>query len=170
MSNLAFPPGQLETRNPLRGEKPAIQLEEPQHMEEQSKMGRPAKPQGERVTRRLMVNLIETDYQRVMKGYDASIHPSKAAYYRARMVSQQIEVKTRNASLDDLIPILIEHNEELRRTGVNLNQLVHHLNTYKAPALKGEVLQLLKMIKQAVEVQQKSQSILHEINEKWLQS
>ena len=132
-------------------------------------MGRPLKAKAEKVTKRIMVNLVEADYRRLMQSFDESLYPSKAAYFRARMVNQEVSVRTRNSSLDDLVPPLVEHNEELRRTGVNLNQLVHHLNTYKAPALQKEVLQLLIAIRKLAKIQQESQLILHQINEKWSQ-
>jgi hypothetical protein len=134
-----------------------------------SRKGRPLKAATEKVSHRIMVNLNRDDYARLMQSYDPAVYPSKAAYYRARMVDQSIQVRQRNSSLDALIPVLVEHNEELRRTGVNLNQVVHHLNTYKAPALKEEVLQLLLAVKESTELQEKTRVILQEINDKWLQ-
>ena len=132
-------------------------------------MGRPLKERAEKVSKRIMVNLVEADYNRLMKSYDPSIYPSKASFFRARMVEQEVTVRTRNSSLDELVPVLVEHNEALRRTGVNLNQLVHHLNTYKAPALQKEVLQLLLLVKETAQIQEKSRTVLHQINEKWSQ-
>jgi hypothetical protein len=133
-----------------------------------SRKGRPLKPANERATRRLAVNLNQADYERLMRDYDATIYPKKSMYYRARMIDQAVTVRHRNQSLEDAIPTLVAHNEELRKIGINLNQMVRHLNTYKSPALKSEVLKLLLLVQQSTKIQDESKTILHEINHKWL--
>ena len=138
-------------------------------MPRKSRKGLALKTDAEKVSHRVMVNLNKVDYEELMKGYDAEIYPTKSTYYRARMVDQQVQVRTRNTSLDALVPVLVEHNEELRRIGVNLNQVVHHLNTYKAPALQREILRLLILVKESTEVQEQARKLLQQINDKWLQ-
>lgn len=133
-----------------------------------SRKGQPLKPAAEKVAHRVMVNLNQADYDELMKGYDPAVYPTKSMYYRARMVDREVQVRTRNRSLDDAVPVLVEHNEELRRIGVNLNQVVHHLNTYKAPALQREMLRLLVLVKESTVAQEAARNLLQQINEKWL--
>ena len=130
--------------------------------------GRPPKSATDRVTHRLMVNLTRDDYARLMRNYDSTVYPSKAAYYRARMVDQRVQIRMRNSSLDELVPVLAEYNEALRRIGVNLNQVVHQLHTHPVPARQEAVLQLLFAVRESTKLQEETREILQEINDKWL--
>jgi hypothetical protein len=137
-------------------------------MSNSSRKGRSLKAATEKVSHRLLVNLKRADYERLMQAYDPAIYPSKSAYYRARLIDRRLQVRTRNSSLDELVPVLVDYAEEVRRIGVNLNQLVHHLNTYQGAARREEVLQLLRAVRESTQVQEKTRGLLQEINEKWL--
>ena len=136
-------------------------------MASKSRKGIPLKKADEKLTQRLRVNLTLGELRQVMADFDPLMYPTKAAYFRARMVDQSITKRVVNANLETLERALVDSNEELNRIGVNINQIAKHLNTYKSVALKDEVLILIKHFVSAQETMNKMQNIIHEIHEKW---
>ena len=136
-------------------------------MTSKSRKGKPLKKADEKLTQRLRVNLTPGELRQVMVDFDPLTYPTKAAYFRARMVDQSITKRVVHANLEALEKALVDSNEELNRIGVNINQIAKHLNTYKSVALKDEVLMLIKYFVSAQKTMDKMQNTIHEIHEKW---
>lgn len=136
-------------------------------MPQKSRRGIPLKKAEDRMTRRLQVQVTEAEYARLMTTYDPEIYPSKAAYYRARMVAGEVTVTTRDGSLDRFMPLLGELRDHLSRIGGNINQVVRHMNTYKRPASDPELVALVKLLRANAEIMQAGNRLLHGLGERW---
>ena len=136
-------------------------------MANSTRRGRPLKDAADKIAHKTQLNLTEREYREVMADYDKRTYRTKTAYLRARVLDKSITVRTVNANLETLEQALVSTVEELNRVGVNVNQLAKHLNTYKTPAQKSEVLQLLKLFVKVQALTETIKDTVHEIDDKW---
>ena len=129
--------------------------------------GRPLKAPHEKIAKRVLLSFTQAQYDAVMADYDDTIYPATTDYLRARLVDKRIKKRVIHANLERLEHALVASNETLNRLGVNVNQLAKHLNTYKSPALKSEVITLLKLFVKSQETMESMHATIHEIHEKW---
>ncbi len=142
-----------------------------QDAQKKNARGRPSKEAKDRRTsHRVMVNLNPADYEKAMAAWDPHVYPSRASYMRARLCAGEIKVRTWDQSLEAGLERLHEHNDLLRRIGVNLNQLVKHMNEHKSGASRAEVAQLARVVGECLRAQEASGRDLRTIAERYARS
>ena len=130
-----------------------------------NRKGKALKTDAEKLTKRLTLNLTEEEERMVMADYDEFVYPRKSMYLRARVLDKKIKKRVVNANLEKLEHTLVESNEVLNRIGVNVNQIAKHLNTYKTPAYKNEVMTLIKLFISAQQTMDLIHDTIHKIYE-----
>lgn len=136
-------------------------------MAKKSRKGVALKDPAERRTHRLQTYVTLAEKRDLMARFDANSYRSVTEYLRDRLLRGRVTVRTRDASLDEALPVLQAHNEELRSLGVNVNQVVRHLNTYRTAASPAEARALTEALTRVAECVTESQNLLHEIHERW---
>ena len=132
--------------------------------------GQPLKPPEARRDRRLVVHLTANEHDAVMAMWDKAVYPSRSGYLRARLCEREIRVRTWDQNLEAGLDRLHNHNELLRRIGVNLNQLIRHMNEHKSSAGSEEVVRLAEVVGACARAQEASQRDLRVIAERYANS
>ncbi|MBO9658906.1 MAG: hypothetical protein J7527_08770 [Chitinophagaceae bacterium] len=83
----------------------------------------------QKMTRHVRVRLTEKEYERLWAAFKQTTKRKLSEYIRALLMGKPVTVYTRNRSLDELIPVLLQLKNELSAIGNNYNQAVHKLHT-----------------------------------------
>lgn len=104
----------------------------------------------------LTVRLLPGEVQKLKKLLAQSAHcRNLSELVRTMLFKQELTIKKRNASLDELKSEIVKVKGELRSIGVNINQITHYFNGHPDPAEKRyfarKILPLYKKIGQKTE-------------------
>jgi len=136
-------------------------------MANENRKGRPLKKESDKLNKRIRINLNHEEFKAVMKDFDESEYQSRSQYIRARVLDKEIRTRSVHSNLVQLENALTDSNEELHKIGVNMNQIARHLNTYKSPAHRTEILALLKGFIKMQKTVAVIQDTIHDIHTKW---
>ncbi|PZR29143.1 MAG: hypothetical protein DI535_03775 [Citrobacter freundii] len=83
----------------------------------------------QRMTRHVRVRLTEREYEQLNTAFKRTTKRKLSEYIRALLLGRPVTIYTRNRSLDELMPVLLQLRKELSAIGNNYNQAVHKLHT-----------------------------------------
>lgn len=79
--------------------------------------------------KRVTIRFTELEYEKLHKKYTETTCRVFNDYLRSILFNKPVQIKVRNASLDDIMPVFILLKDELNGIGNNFNQLVKRLHT-----------------------------------------
>lgn len=80
-------------------------------------------------TKRITIRFTPAEYDRIHSKYKETTCRVFNDYVRNIIFNKPVVIKTRNSSLDDIMPVFIQLKDELNAIGNNFNQLVKRLHT-----------------------------------------
>ncbi|MCW3074598.1 MAG: mobilization protein [Flaviaesturariibacter sp.] len=79
-------------------------------------------------TRKVTIRFREEEYQSLVSRFHTTTKRKFSEYLRDHLLQKKLTVKSRNASLDDLVMELVQLRRELNVMGNNFNQAVKRLH------------------------------------------
>lgn len=120
-------------------------------------------------TKRVHVRFTDTEFSRIESQFKRSTCRQLSEFVRNILLNRPIQIRNRNASLDDLMTELIALRSELNAIGNNVNQGVKKLHTLTdASDIQSWLLlnenRQKTLLQQVAEIKAK----IHQINDQWL--
>lgn len=79
--------------------------------------------------KRVTIRFTQDEYNRLHAAFTKTTGKHLNVYLRSILLNKPVTVRSRNASLDDIMPVLILLKDELNAIGNNFNQLIKRLHS-----------------------------------------
>ncbi len=79
--------------------------------------------------KRVTIRFTQEEFNKLHAAYSKTTCKHFNIYLRSILLHKTVTVRNRNASLDDIMPVLVLLKDELNAVGNNFNQLVRRLHT-----------------------------------------